>query len=134
MGVFLAALLVLWGVLLAWVVLMPMYYRRYEWEVGERRWVGAFLAWLGLLIVSGWVSFLPGVLDAGKFTNGLVAHSHLAMGGFTSSFLVFVAAVLTGRGEALAQGFWWWQLVLGTFVGLMAMSGGDGSAGWGVCD
>ena len=46
--------------------------------------------WLGLLIVNGLVSFLPGILDRLKFSDALVAHSHLAMAGFTTSFLIFV--------------------------------------------
>ena len=36
------------------------------------------------------LSFLPGVLDRIKFSQALVGHSHLAMAGFTTSFVVLV--------------------------------------------
>lgn len=120
------------GLLLVWVPLLPMFYRGYAWDAGERHWMWAFLAWLGLLIVSGWVAFLPGVLDGAKFTNALVGHSHLAMAGFTSSFLVFLAVVLTGAAEVLRRGFWWWHLAALAYVVLMVIAGANEAvdAGW----
>ena len=111
------------GLLLVWVPLLPRFYRGYAWESGEKRWMGAFLAWLAILIVSGWVAFLPGMLDGLKFTNALVGHSHLAMAGFTSSFLVFLTVALTGMVEALQRGFWWWHAATLAYVVLMVVSG-----------
>lgn len=120
------------GLLLVWVPLLPRFYQAHQWEAGERRWMWAFLAWLALLIVSGWTAFLPGVLDHLKFTNALVAHSHLAMAGFTSSFLVFLVGVLTGRVRELQRGFWWWHLSALAYVLLMVVAGiaEASDAGW----
>ena len=57
-----------------------------------------FLCWWAALVVTGWVFFLPGVLDHFKFTDGLVGHSFVAMAGFTSSLIIFVMVQLAGRG------------------------------------
>lgn len=35
--------------------------------------------------MSGWLTFLPGIPERLKFTNGLVAHAHLAMAGVVTS-------------------------------------------------
>ena len=37
--------------LLVWVVLLPLFFRRFDWSAGERKWMKAFLAWLGLLMI-----------------------------------------------------------------------------------
>ena len=60
---------------------------------------GASLFYAGgrRLVLTGWVLFLPGVLDHFKFTDGLVGHSLLAMAGFTSSLLIFVMVQLLGE-------------------------------------
>ncbi|MDA0765280.1 MAG: hypothetical protein O3A92_00450 [Verrucomicrobia bacterium] len=111
------------GLLLAWIALLPIFYRRYSWSPLERRWLSASLAWLALLILTGWLTFLPGLLDAAKFTNVLVAHAHFAMAGFTSTFLLFLAVVLTGGTRPLATGFWWWNGATLGYVVLMASAG-----------
>ena len=46
---------------------------------------------------AGWLIYQPGVLDRLKFTQGLVAHSHLAMAGFTTSFCAVLLELVTGR-------------------------------------
>jgi cytochrome c oxidase cbb3-type subunit 1 len=48
-------------------------------------------------VVTGWIFFLPGVLDHFKFTDGLVGHSFVAMAGFTSSLLIFMMVQLMGE-------------------------------------
>jgi len=102
------------GSLLPWLVLMPLYYRCFRWSGPARIWKNAFLFWIGLLVLTGWLSFLPGILDRLKFTNGLVAHSHLAMAGFVTCFNTFITVVLL-RGSALSVRlssrlpFWIWQ-------------------------
>lgn len=83
--------------LLAWVPLAPAYFNGFEWPRNTRLWRIATLAWWALLVPTGWVMFLPGVLDRLKFTDGLVAHSILAMAGFASSLLVLILAVLLGE-------------------------------------
>lgn len=119
------------GLLLLWAPLLPLFFRAYAWERAERRWLYAFLAWLALLLVSGWLAFLPGVLDEIKFTSALVAHSHLAMAGFTSAFLLFMMAVLSGRGELLRGGFWPWNLAVMGYVALMMWAGVCEARDWG---
>ena len=76
--------------LVLWLGLLPWYFARQGWSRPCLRWRKAMFFWLGLLIVNGLVSFLPGILDRLKFSDALVAHSHLAMAGFTTSFLIFV--------------------------------------------
>lgn len=78
------------GLLLLWIPLMPLYLKQWHWHMGLTSWVNVSCAWLSVLILTGWMSFLPHLLDGMKFTNGLVAHSHLAMAGFVSSFLMVV--------------------------------------------
>jgi cytochrome c oxidase cbb3-type subunit 1 len=86
------------GSLLLWLPLMPAYYATFQWRSNTRRWRIAFLCWWGVLLVTGWVFFLPGVLDHFKFTDGLVGHSFIAMAGFTSSLIIFVMVQLLGEG------------------------------------
>lgn len=113
------------GALLVWIPLIPVYLRQWRWQMPI--WMVATCGWLILLIFTGWVSFLPGFLDHLKFTNGLVAHSHLAMGGFVTSFLMMLAGellperyavVLAKKGE-----FVFWQIALASYVCLMWYSG-----------
>jgi len=112
------------GSLVPALVVMPLYYRCFHWPAGSRRWCGAGLFWIGLLALTGWLSFLPGVLDRLKFTNGLVAHSHLAMAGFITSFNALVAC-LALRGTRFESvlgsrwAFWCWQAA--TMVYLLSM-------------
>jgi cytochrome c oxidase cbb3-type subunit 1 len=86
------------GSLLVWLPLTPFYYAAFEWRANTRRWRVAFLWWWALLLVTGWIFFLPGVLDHFKFTDGLVGHSFIAMAGFTSSLLIFAMVQLLGDG------------------------------------
>lgn len=74
--------------MLVWLPMMPAYYAEFEWHENTRRWRLAFLWWWAALVVTGWVFFLPGVLDHFKFTDGLVGHSFVAMAGFASSLLI----------------------------------------------
>lgn len=83
--------------LLLWLPLTPAYYAAFEWHENTRRWRNAFLWWWAALLVSGWILFLPGVLDRFKFTDGLVGHSFTAMAGFLSALLIFVMVQLLGE-------------------------------------
>ena len=85
------------GSLLIWIPLTPAYYAAFEWNANTRRWRIAFLCWWSALVLTGWIFFLPGVLDHFKFTDGLVGHSLLAMAGFVSSLLIFVLVQLLGE-------------------------------------
>ncbi len=96
------------GLLIGWVPLAWGYFRRFEWEAPARPWLyGAFVWWL-LLVVTGWLSFLPGVSERLKFTNGLVAHAHLAMAGLVTSVNFVILRQLAPRREPRGN-FALWQ-------------------------
>jgi cytochrome c oxidase cbb3-type subunit 1 len=90
--------------LIAWVPVLTFYLRRFTWPGPSRPWLGAFFAWGLLLAVSAFAMFLPGELDRWKFTNVLVAHTHMAMAGMLSCLLVLVMIVL-GQGSAWSEAF-----------------------------
>lgn len=78
------------GTLLVWPFLINLYWNSFSWSTQSKYWRWAFIFWWALLAVDGWVIFLPGILDTVKFTNVLVAHSHLAMGGMVSALNVII--------------------------------------------
>jgi len=112
--------------LLIWIPLTPAYYAAFEWNENTRRWRIAFLAWWSALVLTGWVFFLPGVLDHFKFTDGLVGHSLLAMAGFTSSLLIFVLVQLLGQDGWIfnqTRSFYGWNVAALAYVVLMFAAG-----------
>jgi cytochrome c oxidase cbb3-type subunit 1 len=112
--------------LLIWVPLTPAYYAAFAWHANTRRWRIAFFAWWSALLVSGWVLFLPGVLDHFKFTDGLVGHSLLAMAGFTSSLLIFVMVQMLGEDGWIfnqTRSFYGWNGAVLAYVVLMSAAG-----------
>lgn len=116
------ATLLVWPPLLAWL------YAQYEWPAGSRRWLGAFAAWGTALVSTAFVMFLPGILERSKFTNVLVAHSHLAMAGLVTSFCMLLLTTLDESGRAVrAAGdrlsFWVWQAAFATHIGALAWAG-----------
>ena len=114
------------GSLLIWIPLTPAYYAAFEWNANTRRWRIAFLAWWSALVLTGWVFFLPGVLDHFKFTDGLVGHSLLAMGGFASSLLIFVMVQLLGEDGWIfnrTRSFYGWNIAVLGYVVLMSAAG-----------
>lgn len=84
------------ALLMPWMVMIPRYWSQFDWPIGTRGWRIACLVWWALLVVSGWIEFLPNVLDRMKFTNGLVGHAHWAMAGFTSSYVCLLLILLNG--------------------------------------
>lgn len=114
------------GSLLVWLPLTPAYYSAFHWHPNTRRWRMAFLCWWLVLVPTGWCLFLPGVLDYFKFTDGLVAHSLLAMAGFISSLLIFVMVQLLGEDGWIFGGnsaFWVWQASVAAYVVVMFFAG-----------
>jgi cytochrome c oxidase cbb3-type subunit 1 len=114
------------GSLLVWIPLTPTYYDAFAWHDNTRRWRIAFLCWWSVLIPTGWMLFLPGVLDHFKFTDGLVGHSLLAMAGFVSSLLIFVLVQMMGDDGWIFNGvrsFWIWQASVAAYVALMFFAG-----------
>ena len=114
------------GSLLVWLPLMPAYYSAFEWNSNTRRWRNAFLWWWAALLLTGWIFFLPGVLDHFKFTDGLVGHSFVAMAGFTSSLLIFVMIQLMGQDGWIfnrSRSFYTWHVSVIAYVVVITMAG-----------
>ncbi|HEX6200819.1 MAG TPA: hypothetical protein VF150_11175, partial [Thermoanaerobaculia bacterium] len=117
-----------------WPPLLVRHLRAFRWPAGSGPWLAALAGWGVLLVVSAVVTFLPGVLERWKFTNALVAHAHLAMGGLATSFAVLVLLALTagGRLEAVLAGrrpFALWHggclLYVAAMLVLGTLEGGD---------
>ena len=94
------------GSLLPWIVLLPLYFKSFNWPEHSRLWLNALLFWWGLLLASAWTIFLPGLLDRFKFTDSLVGHSHMAMAGFVSSMNIFVLVNLLGEKRQVFASRW----------------------------
>ena len=125
--------------LLPWVLWLPIDWARFSWPVGAAPWRMAVFGWWGLLVISGLVMYFPGLLDHLKFTQGLVAHSHLAMAGFTTSFCALLLVLLTGSRMGAASTVALWHaaaLVMVVTLAVMGWLEGDGpswmlsQAGW----
>ncbi len=114
--------------LMPWVWWLPRDWSHFEWPEGSRAWRMAMFAWWGLLVVSGLLMYQPGVLDRLKFTQGLVAHSHLAMAGFTTSFCALLLVLLTGRRMGGAASVVVWHVAaLAMIVTLTVMGWREGA-------
>lgn len=103
------------AVLLFWVPALAIYWRGQDWSEAGQPWLKAALVWWGLLVVTGWVLFLPGVSERMKFTSELVAHSHLAMAGVVTCLGGLILAQLTDR-VVNRRWFLLWQLGCGLLV------------------
>lgn len=90
--------------LLPWPFVLVARLRLHAWPDGTRRWLLAFAAWGVVLTVSACLMFLPGALEKSKFTNAFVAHTHMAMAGMLTSFLMIVLIALNPGGTAGALG------------------------------
>lgn len=117
-----ATAIVALGTLLLWIPLLPWFWRRFAWPVDAGPWLRAASAWWALLVVTGWISFLPGVSEAFKFTHALVGHAHLAMAGLVTSVNAAIIVVVTRRG-APSGVFWPWQAGCALYVGSMLVLG-----------
>lgn len=102
----------LFSLVLWWPVLV-VYLRHFTWPAGSQRWLFAFAGWGALLLITALYTFLPGILDRWKFTNALVAHTHIAMAGMLTCYLVLLLVVLDQSGRhrdvltnAVSFGLW----------------------------
>jgi len=115
------------GTILVWLPLAPAYYNAFQWIPATKRWRRAFLLWWGALVVSGWILFLPGILDRFKFTDGLVGHSLTAVAGFLTAYLLFAITQLVGECDASivngAWAFYAWNLGVLSYVVLFMIAG-----------
>ena len=112
------------GTLLIWVPLLPLFWRCYAWPAGAKSWLVAAAVWWALLVVTGWLSFLPEISEAFKFTHALVGHAHLAMAGLITSVNAAILVAISRR-PTPGSVFWLWQA--GCAVHIAAMLG----LGWG---
>jgi cytochrome c oxidase cbb3-type subunit 1 len=111
------------GTLMIWGPLLCLQFRRYEWPTETHRWLRAAAGWWCVLLVSGWLTFLPGVSEQLKFTHALVAHAHLALAGLVTSMGAVILATL-GRGPGGgALAFWAWQLACVVHVVVLSVLG-----------
>jgi cytochrome c oxidase cbb3-type subunit I len=111
---------------LLWLPLVPQYYAAFHWHANTRKWRTALMWWWGALVVTGWIFFLPGVLDHFKFTDGLVGHSFVAMAGFASSLLIFAMVQMLGEGGWIfnsIRSIWLWHCGVAAYVVLMTIAG-----------
>jgi cytochrome c oxidase cbb3-type subunit 1 len=115
--------------LLPWAWWLPREWSRFDWPEGSCLWRAAMFGWWGLLVVSGILMYQPGVLDHLKFTQGLVAHSHLAMAGFTTSFCALLLVLLTGKRIGGGWSVAVWHGAALAMIAVLAVTGwreGDG--------
>jgi hypothetical protein len=115
--------------LLPWVWWLPRDWAGFDWPSGSAVWRVAMFGWWGLLVLSGLLMYLPGVLDHLKFTQGLVAHSHLAMAGFNTSFCALLLVLLTGKRIGPGWSVVAWHLAALAMIVTLALMGwreGDG--------
>lgn len=112
------------GLLAAWVPLLPVWIGRYDWRAAARPWWRAAWVWWAALVLTGWLTFLPGISERLKFTDGLVAHAHLAMAGFVTCVNVALLRQL-GAAEPAAEpvAFWAWQGAGALMVGALLVAG-----------
>lgn len=103
--------------LLLWMPLVWRYGRSFAWPPAARRWLAWAFAWWVVLVITGFITFLPEVSDRLKFTNGLVAHAHLAMAGLVTSLHLAILAALGGGWRTRAWSEWMWQLACVLHVG-----------------
>ena len=115
--------------LLPWVWWLPMDWAGFSWPDGSRVWRMAVFGWWGLLVASGLLMYQPGVLDRLKFTQGLVAHSHLALAGFTTSFCALLVVLLTRRRLGGTASVAVWHLAALVMIATLAFTGWREGAG-----
>lgn len=115
------------GTILLWLPLIPMYYARFVWTPAAGRWRTAMLWWWTGLVASGWITFLPGVLDRLKFTDALVGHSLVAVAGFLTALLALVMIQLLGEEDAWILNRTWsfhaWNLGVLAYVIIISAAG-----------
>lgn len=109
------------GVLILMIPFLVQYLRSWTWPAGAIPWLAVFLLWWGVLTIDGWLTFLPGVLDQLKFTNGMVAHAHMAMAGMITAFnFLILTALNPGEGQRRAV-FGGWVPFVAWNTGCLAM-------------
>jgi cytochrome c oxidase cbb3-type subunit 1 len=110
------------GLLLGWVPLAWHYFRGFSWTSTAQRWLAAAFAWWVILVISGFLFFLPGISERLKFTNTLVAHAHLALAGLVTCFNGAILNLLN-PGQPITRGFRLWQFALALHIAALVCVG-----------
>lgn len=97
------------ALLVGWIPLVLWRARSYRWSEMARQWLQAAFWWWLAIVVDGLLTFLPGVSERLKFTNALVAHSHLAMAGMVTGLHGVLLVQLGGSWRVRPWAFWLWQ-------------------------
>lgn len=97
------------ALLVAWVPLAALRARATRWPETARPWWRAAFWWWAALMADGLLTFLPGWSERLKFTNALVAHSHLAMAGLVTSAHGAILVSLGGAWPVRRWAFLLWQ-------------------------
>ena len=109
--------------LLPWAWLLPRDWGGFMWPRGSDFWLRAMFLWWGVLVISGVLMYCDGVLDRIKFTQALVAHSHLAMAGFTTAFCALLCVLVTKRSLGGRVSVTLWQVATLVMIVALAMAG-----------
>lgn len=97
------------SLLVAWVPLVVVRARAFRWSEAAQPWWRAAFWWWAALVADGLLTFLPGWSERLKFTNALVAHSHLAMAGLVTSAHGAILASLGGTWRVPRWALRLWQ-------------------------
>jgi cytochrome c oxidase cbb3-type subunit 1 len=92
------------GSLLLWPPVVGRWLARFAWPRASRPWLWASAAWGSLLVSTGLLTYLPGILQRWKFTNALVGHAHLAMAGLLTALCILIWTVLAPEKESGGMG------------------------------
>ena len=111
------------GSLLLWIPVVAGYARSFGWRAGSAPWLRVAFVWWTLLVVTGLLTFLPGFSERLKFTNALVAHSHLAMAGLVTSLHAAILLNLPGHWAPPRWSFWLWQAACALHIGALLWLG-----------
>lgn len=109
--------------LVPWVWLIPRAWKRFSWPRDSQPWRLSMLFWWAVLVLSGVTMYTPGTLDHIKFTQALVAHSHLAMAGFTTSFCALLIGLVTGKSVGGPVSISLWSLSVAVMIAVLAVMG-----------
>jgi len=112
-----------------WAWLLARDWSGFSWPPQSRLWRMATFGWWGLLVLTGYLMYFPWILDRIKFTQGLVAHSHLAMAGFTTSFCALLIVTLTGRAIGGRLSITIWHAAAVVMIATLAVMGWREGAG-----
>lgn len=109
--------------LLPWVWWLPHDWKNFRWPDGSKIWRVAMFFWWGVLVVTSLAMYQPGALDHIKFTQALVAHSHLAMAGFTTSFCALLLVLLTNHRLGPPSSVMAWHAAVLVMIAVLAWMG-----------